>query len=239
MKLNEIIKNSTSYLFIIYIIGFLIVNISLSRYGVFVKDLFSLDYIKSGVLFLILFVAPAISQIESAKRVRSYVWNSDNIFSKWLITNYLVKILLSIIFLLAVPMAFLGIVELIFINHFENKYVIYLIYAFMITIISFLVNRSFDLKKPEIFMELLPLTFFIILSLHLFAVSIYPNIKFQLGGGAIYTKTILVNDKNDNVITEVSKVLYESEKNIYTLHDSIVITIPKNRILKEIFKLQE
>jgi len=76
--------------------------------------------------------------------------------------------------------------------------------------------------------------------IHLFSTIIYSKAHFRLGGGAPYTKTIIVKyDDSNKIIYKDVKVYYENDSWIYFTDDDKVLTIPKKNIIKQESKMNE
>ena len=52
-----ILKHFSVVIALVYVFGFLVLSLRLSSLGLYIKDFFTVDYIKAGILFII-FVGP-------------------------------------------------------------------------------------------------------------------------------------------------------------------------------------
>ena len=80
---------------------------------------------------------------------------------------------------------------------------------------------------------------FAIISINFFSNVIYPQVKFKLGGGAPYDKTLFLKVDSNKEIKYDATIYYENENWIYSIKEDKVTTIPKNQIIKEEAKIKE
>jgi len=218
MNTESISKNFSLYIGALYVMGFVILNLHLVNYGIFIKDFFTLDYLKCSILFVVLFGTPSIVLYKQL--------TSD--------THWFKRISIQIM----VGFTWLFVIT----NYFFFEYTIksnnfpWEVIFVSAIFISFISDFAIKIRDKEQNLHFFTSNgAFIIASLFYFATQVYPKVKFEYGGGNSYSKSIIIKiGDRINELKEVN-VVYESEKAIYIKKDSMIETIPRDQILKEFF----
>jgi len=223
IELEQIVKYFPIILSIIYTIGFLIMSLRLAKLGLHLKDFFTLDYIKAGLLFIIYFF-PIFLIIKQS--------NKDQNTKKFLRAVF--SILASFFYCL-------GISTFLHDSTSKESLIIYpwLYFPFVFFIyFLFLVGKDLKFKQFKIIENLpkligiIPFSFFI---LYNFSTQIYSEIKFEFGGGSPYPKKLVIKkdtEKTPEIID--TKVFYENENWIHFEKDNSIISLPKKYIIEQI-----
>lgn len=197
-------------------------SLRLASLGLHLKDFFTLDYIKAGLLFLIYFFPPFII-IKTA--------NSDEI------KNKIVRIGFSTL----MPFFYCFFIGTFLHDGNENESLIphpWIYFPFVLLIyFLFLSGEGLKFKNFKVLKNLpklvgiIPFSFMV---LYNFSTQIYSEIKFEFGGGASYKKTLVVqmNPKDKPDIIN-AKVYYENENWIHFENNSNLMSIPKKHIIEQ------
>ncbi|MFZ5981618.1 MAG: hypothetical protein ACOYVF_13400 [Candidatus Zixiibacteriota bacterium] len=201
LRPDNLLKIGGVFTAIIYVIGYIVVTLNLSKYGVSTFEILRLQYLMAGFWYVYPFfitlvmcyiIIPGIKYLD-------YVWKEISNFIKWLV------ILLILFLLVAIGSAYGFVMEGI---NFQAHLHLYIMpFCFMIVIvITGRIKKFFLPRKRNILIEdnvmkwLLVASLFIIPISYLvfFADQIYPNIPSNIGGGKLINVSITTT-KNLNL----------------------------------------
>lgn len=249
------LKDLTSLIGVIYILGFITLNIHLLEYSIHEKNILSVDYVKAGIHFAIVFsffvyipynLIKFFHSVKTEKNQNEVIKNKiiDKIKNK--ITNILNNIfVISFLFSLIGCFIFIYLYSQIFIDknvEFPNYWDTGVIILFY-TIVTFIIAKEI-FEGAKFYSVALIMAFSIFINF--FGIN-YKHIKFALGGGHHYYKSLVFKDDFVNNF-EISvdslntskpyKIIYENNSLYYIeLNDSTVVGINKELINGEILNL--
>lgn len=215
-------KYWTLYTGILYIVGFIILSTRLAFLNIFIKDFFTLDYFKAGLLFLfvnlpIYFIAnEALTNDENSKR-RHVLFQALS----FLVCGIWMILLSGILF-----------------KFQKNEPLsLYLsLYIFYPLIIYFFSKSVRKIKFKSLKKDGLEFGFkfiFFLIAMTAFANIVYPKIQFRFGGGAPYNKVLHVKNNIGSIQKIDAQIFYENDNWIHFKDKNGVITsFPKTAIIK-------
>ena len=98
-KIEDIVRNLTAYLGIIYVLGFIIFNTYLFKYGITEINILNIDYLKSGFIYSIfvsIFLIPYFEFVLKKKNIDEFYIEKllfKRLFGFFIILWYLISIL--------------------------------------------------------------------------------------------------------------------------------------------------
>lgn len=219
------IKYWTVYLGVIYAVGFLILSTRLSFLEIYIKDFLTLDYLKAGILFL--FVNLPIALI---------IYQTHLVADRKNIVKFLISIFGGALwFILLSPTIF---------QHKEGSQILLNVLTFVVypIIVYPLVVKGMKIRSDLKEKDILGLGMQVVIGLIVitsFSNIIFPQIQFRFGGGAPYNKTLLIENEDKTISTIDAKIYYENDKWIHMIDDNKVISLPKNKVIKQQSELKD
>jgi hypothetical protein len=205
----------------------LILSSHLASLNIFIKDFFTLDYLKAGLLFI--FINLPIFLI--AKDLNESKLNTTK------------KIIYQLLSILGCIMWLFMLSSFLFQNKETNSWTYYSLIIVLYPILAYIFSISINgIKFKKINMNGLDVgvrvMFFLVL-LTYFSNTIFPQIKFRFGGGSSYMKTLFIKNEDNSISKINAKIYYENDNWIHFLdkHD-LVISMPKSKIIKTESKIE-
>lgn len=226
-EIEKHLKFGALYAGIIYVIGFLILSSRLATLNIFIKNFFTPDYLKAGLLFI--FINLPIFLI--ANELKDGRENKTNIY------------LYRFLSILGCSIWLLILKSFLFQNKGNNSWVYYTLIFVLYPILAYFLSISIEnlrLKKLNLYglgFGIRIIAFLVVLTF--FSNTIFPQIRFRFGGGASYLKTLYVNNEDNSISKIDAEIYYENDDWIHFIDkNDLVISMPKSKIIKTESKIE-
>ena len=225
--INKHLKFGGLYAGIIYGIGFLILSTRLASLNIFIKDFFTLDYIKAGLLFVFINLPIYIIANELKEKPKAKI-----------------NKILFYFFTLLGCLSWIVIVSSFLFDNRENRPLHdFILTMFIYPIIIYLFSITLKKVKFEnIKIEGIDLGvrfIFALVVITFFSTIIFPKIKFRFGGGAPYQKVLIVKNTSNSIDKINATIYYENDNWIHYIDETnLVISMPKKEIIRTESKLE-
>ena len=234
LNFEKYLKNSTFYIAVLYVLGYITLNLHLSKYGIFIKELLSLDYLKASILLTIYtgILLLLVHGYNIIIKLRSTKWKLI-LWLQILCFNVLLPLAFFIIWVFGLNTLFLI---------FFGKDVSFLSTLHMfkenislgVALLIYFKLKDSNYKSFDFIREEYMIIFFLFFSIvGYFSLNIYPKIKYEYGGGVIYKKSFVMEENQIDTLNY--EIIYENEKLYYVIDSLKVQTLKKEDIKTEIY----